>query len=208
MQADSSIQKPKRFHSKYPFRMVTRYIPKRYEGLQDWQLENREAVERFKHGNLTEAEMQKIVKLVKRIIAKGEDTDKWIITYIPASTRDRYIKKYFTLTRYLRKHLEVPVAYFGVSILDEGKCKHEGGRKVITSDNLIIKRYLLPVRKKNIILIDDVITTGESFRTVGDFLKAKGANSIFGLFYAMTIHPNLPEKTNNVREMKKIESSP
>ena len=54
---------------------------------------------------------------------------------------------------------------------------------------------------KNVILIDDVITTGETFNRTAEQTMKMGANSVHGLFLAKTIHPDLPRnKTISQRE--------
>jgi predicted amidophosphoribosyltransferase len=45
------------------------------------------------------------------------------------------------------------------------------------------------VRGKNIILIDDVITRGQTFYDTARKLMAAGAASVTGLFLAKTVHP-------------------
>lgn len=52
---------------------------------------------------------------------------------------------------------------------------------------------------KKIVLIDDVITTVRSFREIGDKLMYVGARRIYGVIFAMTIHPELPKKYNRKR---------
>lgn len=180
------------FQSKYTFTKVTCYIPAYYQNLQDWQTGNQKSVRRFKEGDLSEHEMAELLREIKKTVKrrKGE----WVITFIPASTKSRYEKRYERLTGYLRKNLDVPVAYFGISIKEEQGGKHEGKGSAVTKENIYIKHHLLKVKDKNIILIDDVITTGESFRTIGDFLIEHGASHVYGVMYSMTIHPFLPKK--------------
>ncbi len=189
-----SFDKQVKLRSKYPFEHVTCYISKRYDNLQDWQIANRDAAIRFMDGKLTEKNKEGILSVIKRTLAiykrrKGD----WIITYVPAATNARYMKRYESLTAYLRSNLDIPVAYFGVWLQEEGT-NYGNTSEVVTEENLYVKRHLLKVKDKNVILIDDNITTGRTFRTVGDFLMNKGANSIHGVIFAMAIHPNLPIK--------------
>ena len=207
IEAENYYSQVLKCQSKYPFKKVTRYIPKRFTDLQDWQEEkNRKAVERFKKGDYTDKEMQRMVQLIQGIVTKSKEPKNWVVVFVPASTKEKYHKRYCTLTSYLRKHLEgVSVAYFGLTILEEGQSKHKGGEKLITPDNLYIKRHLLKIKDRNVILIDDVITTGESFRTVGDYLIDHGAKKIHGVIFAMTIHPNLPTTQQNRNNYEPVE---
>lgn len=183
------------FESKYAFIKLSCYIPAVFQNLEDWQRLQQKTVQKFKDGLLTDGEMEVILKAVKQ--TKQRRNGEWVITFIPASTNERYEKKYRKLTDYLRENQDIPVAYFGIGIKQEGKCKHLHGGGTITANNLYIKNHLLQVKNKYIILIDDVITTGKSFRTVGDYLIKKGASRVYGIIFAMTIHPNLPRKGSN-----------
>ena len=187
----SSGEYPK-LQSKYSFENVTSYIAKRYGNLQEWQVANRTAALRFMDGKLTEKDMEDIKNTVIKTLNKyRRKKGKWIISYIPASTSKKYTKRYWGLTYYLRKQLDLPVAYFGICLKEEN-IKNEGADKAVTTDNLYIKWHLFRVRERNVILVDDNITTGKTLRTVGDFLMDKGANFVCGVVFSRTIHPDLP----------------
>lgn len=178
--------------SKYPFRDVTRYIAKRYKNLQNWQIANREAALRFMDGKLTDKDMHDIKDAIDKTLDQYRRKEgQWVITYIPAATNKKYTKRYWKLTYYLRRNLNLPVAYYGICLKEEDS---ERGKtsEVITQDNLYIKWHLFRVRNRNVILIDDNITTGRTLRTVGDFLMEKGANGVYGVIFSRTIHPDLP----------------
>jgi len=190
----NSSNKHPRLRSKYPFKNVTCYIAKRYQNLQEWQVANREASLRFMDGLLTDKDMRNIKTTIKKTLYQYRyKKGKWVITYIPATKNEKYTKRYSRLTYYLRKHLDIPVAYYGICLKEEGAWG-EDSSKVITEDNLYTKWHLITVRNRNIILIDDNITTGRTLRTVGDFLMSKGANGVYGVIFSRTIHPNLPVK--------------
>jgi glutamine phosphoribosylpyrophosphate amidotransferase len=48
---------------------------------------------------------------------------------------------------------------------------------------------------KKVILIDDVRTRGTTFNMTADKMTGLGAASVFGVFVAQTIHPDLPIDT-------------
>jgi phosphoribosylpyrophosphate synthetase len=48
---------------------------------------------------------------------------------------------------------------------------------------------------KKVILVDDVRTRGVTFDRTADKLESLGAVSVYGVFLAQTIHPNLPVDT-------------
>lgn len=189
----------KRFQSKYPFRHLLCYIPKRYVCLQNWQKEQRTIIEDFKNGHATQDLYQRFANAIKTIITKH--TGQWIVTFIPPTVgyEVEYDWRYKELASYLQEHLpEIPVAYRSVMVADEWSSapKNLGGRRTIETGNLAVNAALF--RNKSVILIDDIITTGYSFRTVGDALTAAGAIRIYGVILAMTIHPNLPIKNRKI----------
>ena len=49
---------------------------------------------------------------------------------------------------------------------------------------------------KKVILIDDILTTGETFYRTAEQTMRMGANYVYGLFLAKTKHPDLPKSNN------------
>ena len=49
---------------------------------------------------------------------------------------------------------------------------------------------------KKVVLVDDVRTRGVTFDRTADKLVDLGARSVYGVFLAQTIHPNLPIDTS------------
>ena len=180
-----------KLESKYPFEHVTCYIARRYKNLQDWQIANRNASLRFMDGKLTEKDMKDIETAIRKTLYKYRNrTGKWVITFIPASTNEKYTRRYWKLTYHLRRNQDLPVAYYGICLKEKKTYAKHG--EMVTEDNIYTKWHLIKVRNRNIILIDDNITTGRTLRTVGDFLMNKGANGVFGVIFSRTIHPDLP----------------
>ena len=72
-------------------------------------------------------------------------------------------------------------------------------------NNEILYDFIFNVKfeNKRVILFDDVITTGKSLSDFGFFLKESGASSVYGVIFAMTIHPNLPFTYKNKKPMRK-----
>ncbi len=63
--------------------------------------------------------------------------------------------------------------------------KHIMGKDIL--ENSMSIKNTDKFRAKNIILFDDIVTTGTTFRTVKQMLLGKGANSVTGLFLGKTI---------------------
>jgi hypothetical protein len=70
---------------------------------------------------------------------------------------------------------------------------HETGVRPTVDElksNYQLDASLLPHVRQNLIIVDDVLTNGTSFRAMSDILKLALPNhSIFGLFIARTVHP-------------------
>ena len=187
----------KMFQAKYRFTNILCYVPKRYGTLNHWQHIQRAVIDDFKNGHYDDALCQCFEQKIKAFITHEKNMTSWVITFVPPSIgyEVEYDWRYRHLAQYLHDHLpDVPVIYYGVSVKNEysWKTKSKGGRRVITPGNLVVDQYAF--REKSVILIDDVINTGYSFRTVGDALVAAGATAIHGVILAKTIHPHLPFK--------------
>ena len=193
-------RKPKKFHSKYRFTNILCYVPKRYGIMGERQRRQRAVVDDFKNGNYDDALCQHFERIIKTIITRHTDKTSWVITFVPPSIgyEVEYDWRYRHLAQYLHNHLpEVPIIYYGVSVRceDSWQQKSKGGRRTIKPGNLIVDQQSF--RDKPVILIDDVITTGYSFRVVGDALVAAGATYVTGVILAKTIHPHLPVINRN-----------
>ena len=182
--------------SKYPFKTLLRYIPQRYASLKDWQEEQRTTITRFKNGHGSPKLYQYFADVIRKITESVPG--QWVITFVPPTIgyEQEYNWRYQEITEYLKEALpHIPVIYQGVLVKEEWTRlpKSMGGKRTIEPGNLCIDTDAF--KGKFVILIDDIITTGYSFRTVGDALVQAGATKIHGVILAMTIHPNLPVKS-------------
>ncbi len=174
--------------SKFPFKCITKYIPSRYDNLKDWQIDNQRLVYDFKNGKIREEHKKLFLDAVKTIIA--DDPDSWVVCFIPASTRERTEQRYAGLCEYLTENLECQVYLHSIQNFHDYEPVHQNG----VTEYKLHSFHREHFAGKNVILIDDVITTGRSFREMGDKLLYIGALSIYGVCFAMTIHPHLPRK--------------
>ena len=178
-------QNHKEFKSKYKFTLVVKYIPKRYQNLTDWQLENQRLVYDFKDGKVKEAHLQMIVQSVKKIMKDG-DPCKWVVCFVPASTQWRQYRRYSRLARYIHQQTGCDSDPKIVMPKYDRAPSHKTGRSLQREDILMMEDFDY---HRHFILVDDLITTGGSFRTVGDLLMERGALSVRGIVFGMTIHP-------------------
>ena len=178
--------------SKYPFKCILRYIPDRYDNLQDWQKANRRVVYDFKHGKVSDEHREKILDAVKSIIQ--DRPQEWVVCFVPAHTQEETEARFASLAVFLQENLECTVCLHSIRNYKDYRPVHQNGVKEELKLHSFHKEDFVG---KRVVLIDDVITTGRSFREIGDKLTWIGALSVYGVCFAKTIHPNLPLKTKN-----------
>lgn len=176
----------------YPFTPIIKYIPSRYKNLKDWQKSNQQKVYAFKDGRATESQLWSFTYAVRNII-KGAPSE-WLVCFIPASNSYKMHRRYDRLAEHLEKTVDCHVSLSAItnnvnySVSNHSlKDKEDFHQSFTFNFNEICFQH--------IILIDDIITTGRSLRTVGEMLIACKAKSVHGLCYALTIHP----RTNSAR---------
>lgn len=175
--------------SKYPFKCILRYIPDRYDNLQDWQNANRRVVYDFKRGKLSKEHQEKILDAVKSIM-KGQP-QHWAVCFVPAHTQEETEARFASLAVFLQENLDCPVCLHSIRNYKNYHPVHQKGAEEKLKLHSFQKEDFIG---KHVVLIDDVITTGRSFREIGDKLMWIGALSVYGVCFAKTIHPNLPLK--------------
>ena len=179
--------------SKYPIRWKMQYIPTYYEGLNEEQQRDQRIVLGFKDGIYDEDLMhwfrQNIWKMTEG------DEYSWSICFLPCSSDEEQQKRFGKLEQYLKENtmIETHLSTFGY--VEKPEPSHCIGKSDINLINIAL--HVPDIYMKNVILIDDIITTGETFNRTAEQAIRMGANSIYGLFLAKTIHPDLPMKEKN-----------
>ena len=179
--------------SKYPIRWKLQYVPIYYEGLNEEQQRDQRIVLDFKDGiyddNLMIWFRQNIWKLTEG------DEYSWSICFLPCSSDEEQQKRFGKLEQYLKENtmIETHLSTFGY--VEKPKPSHCIGKSDINLINIAL--HVSDIYMKNVILIDDIITTGETFNRTAEQAIRMGANSIYGLFLAKTIHPDLSMKEKN-----------
>lgn len=174
--------------SYHSFANVLEYIPKKYVGLSSQQLQDRSAVYAFKEGNCPAYAKEKLVEKIKNVI--GSNPSAWVVCFIPASTKSKHMRRYYDLSCYLRNRLSCPVYIDGIDVAYDRESGHLTGKTGNPTDNMEFNSSKF--RGKKVVLIDDVRTRGVTFDRTADKMVMLGASTVFGVFLAQTIHPNLP----------------
>ena len=178
--------------TEYPFYWKLNFVPIFYEGLSEEQLRDQRIVLNFKEGIYDDDTMlwfrQKVWSL-----SKGDDYG-WAVCFMPCHNSKTQKKRFSKLADYLRKTTRVKVC-FPFSYAEDRLPSHLNGKTEIDIMDIAINQE--EIYTNNLILIDDIITTGQLFNQTAAQALRMGANSIHGLFLAKTIHPDLPMKEKN-----------
>ena len=163
------------------------YVPTYYVGLTDSMKKVQDIVLDFKKGkygdNAKEWFADRIIELV------GHNSGEWVVSFVPASNLDNYYTRFIKLFHYLCDTLPYYKTLYGLVMLDKDKVQSSTDKSIrITKDNILVRQE--DIAGKNIILIDDVITSGNTFTAAAQALEAHRAKSVHGLFFAKTIHPS------------------
>ena len=175
----------------YSFTNILEYIPKKYVGLSNKQQQDRQAVYNFKDGHCPENVKQQLVDKIRNVIS--EDPSAWVVCFIPASTKEKQIRRYGSLTGYLKANLGCDVCIDGIDVAYDKESGHLSGKTDNPTDNMTFNPSKF--RGKKVVLIDDVRTRGITFTKTADKMISLGASDVCGVFIAQTIHPNLPIDT-------------
>lgn len=165
------------------YRYIIRYIPIRLARNKGFLGCNRKLVYDFKRGVMSERYMQKILDSIMKITEGRQGC--WAVTFVPASTQERTERRFSALTEFLRERLSCPVYLHSIKSYKDYEPIHKHGVKAFKLHSIYAEHF----SGKNVILIDDVLTTGRTMNDMSRKLRRIGALSVFGLCFAKTINP-------------------
>lgn len=184
---------------KYPKRWKMDYIPSYYEKLTEEQQRDQHIVLDFKEGQYDED----IILWFRQNIWKMTEGNEysWSVCFMPCSSNEEQKKRFGKLADYLKKNTRVEIHLSTFGYTEKRDSSHQVGKTDIDIKNIALN--VPDIFAKNVILIGDIITTGETFNRTAEQALHMGANSVHGLFLAKTIHPDLPmrKKTTSQREI-------
>ena len=178
-------------HDGYPqnfgFKSFLKYFPTRYSVSHEYQ-ENRQIVYSFKDGTEIPAVDQLFVSAINHLKNAIRNSEVWICP-IPSSTLDRNFNRYFELCQRITNYSNTNNGYHLITPMDDRPEIHVGGNR--NYENVLTSLFFDPeINRKKIILIDDVITTGKSYKLISRKLRELGASSVFGIMLAKTHWPS------------------
>lgn len=138
---------------------------------------------RFKEGKQS-ALVAKLFSLAIMRMPFIKELKNPILIPIPAATRERNIERFARFNYLLSKRLKIEDG-FKATWIREDREQFKGKKDQDKLSNLnFIEKY---IRGKDVILVDDIITTGDSFVQMKRKLEMMGADSVIGIFFGKTI---------------------
>lgn len=140
----------------------------------------------FKDGIHSSANQFK--EAIYRLHPKGEVT----VIFMPCHTKEDYLRRYSYLSNSLQFVENLNPKLYAVKYMNDRPGKHTSHTGTTTShSNISISADIIG---KNVIIIDDVITTGSSLKEFAQELHTFGVNVVGAVFLAKTIkYPPKPK---------------
>lgn len=166
------------------------YYPFRYKAfLDDEQQAFCHSLYQFKEGKIHGIEFFKAC-----MDALQTDGKPYHIMFMPCSDEFKYVQRFKRLNWYIRTHCpELTSGLFDVDVFEPRDSLHEakGREKRILERNY---RIVEDIKGKEIVIIDDVLTTGQSLKDYKREIERCGGKVVAAIFYGKTVtlpHPLL-----------------
>ena len=170
----------------YTYYYTMEYLPTRYAASEsEWN--NRYEVWNFKNGSCSSAIINKMAGVINSIIC-GCKSD-YVICFIPASTSLKTSLRYTNVARILTEMTGVSAFLAAIKKVSDSSAGHISGKSRNPTADFVFDTGCFMGKK--VILIDDVITRGRTFRDTAHKLEINGAVSVTGLFVAKTVNPDI-----------------
>lgn len=169
----------------FSYSYVLEYIPTRFSATFD-QCNDRRSVYNFKdRGDCSEKIFQGFVAGIKNFV--GCNKNDYVICFIPASSSAKTSIRYYNLAQRLQNATGVKACFSAISRSYDKASGYLNGKSGNPIEGMAFDNSCF--RGKKVILIDDVITRGTTFRMTANRLMELGAEDVMGLFVAKTVHP-------------------
>lgn len=166
------------------------YLPQRFIGTPAQEAERR-FVWNFKDGkrNFTLMAAEHVATSLYYQLC----TREVVFVCIPASTAEKTSRRYDLFSQLVCSRLQIENGFEHISVSGQRLTIHEKkyGKKVESTQVIDIDSAFFD--GKDVVIFDDIYTTGGSFQRFSEALEAVGARVIGGIFLAKTINPNKNE---------------
>ncbi len=159
----------------YSYSYIYDYYPESIREVSSEQERNRQEVQDFMTGELSQSLVSKVIENVRAIAAEDKFT---LVCFVPGTTGAETVLRFSELASTLSDILDCGVYLDAVTLQFD-------------SDPITHARFYQcdkeRVKGQKILLIGDVYNTGEPLQKVGDIVMNNGAMSVRALFVAKTI---------------------
>lgn len=161
------------------------YYPTKIEKTDEHQKRVSNLIFRFKEGGHCGELVARILALCLKHAGFNGTKEDTVLIPIPASTRERQRKRFPVVCHYLSEWLGITDGFKAIWIAEDREQMKGRGKGKDTLGNLqFTRRY---IKGRHVLLLDDVFTTGESFRQLQRKMKQLGALSVIGVFLGKTV---------------------
>ena len=136
----------------------------------------------FKDGNDTDSVIYEVVKVLKHFFLQSTLSNCTFVC-IPASTAEKNEERYKYFSSEVAEKCDMWNGYNHITIKCDRQASHLGGESKF---NLSFDKDWF--RGKNVILFDDIITTGKSVKWMAERLRSFGAYVIGAITLGKTVH--------------------
>lgn len=149
------------------------------------ELMARHDVWHFKDGNCSPKILQGLADGINEL--KGTNS---VVCFIPASTAAKTVTRYGDVSRKLQNMTGVPCSYTAISKENDSEAGHISGKKADPAEDFSFDSRFF--KGKTVILIDDVVTRGNTLKSTASRLLNLGASDVIALVVARTFNPFFP----------------
>jgi len=159
------------------------YLPTRYQATATEQA-IRNLVYGFKDG-INTAQVADAVAIVILRSFPAQELNETVLVIVPASTKTKNEVRFKRFCELVCARTGLVNGYNAIKPVSDREA-FKGQTRVNKTTNLTYEREL--IAQKRILLFDDVMTTGASFKQNAQLLKQHGADHVTGLFLARTVN--------------------
>lgn len=139
---------------------------------------------RFKEGHALSLSVKLFSMAMSRIYAITNKKENSILIPIPASTRVKHNQRFSTFCYLLSERTGIPNGFNAITIRND-RDELKGLQGVDKIFNLTFNETVF--KGKKVILVDDVLNTGQGFIQLRKKLLEHGAKSVMGIFLVKTV---------------------
>ena len=147
---------------------------------EDWM--DRHEVWHFKDGNCSSRILRGLAQGIRQL-----SSPSCVVCFVPASTKAKTESRYAGVASKLQEMTGIPCSYQAIIKATDSQAGHLGGRQVDPAAAFTFDADFF--RGKKVILIDDVVTRGNTLEGTARRLLEKGAREVVALTVARTYNP-------------------